>query len=72
MTGLCKDCRFWVGFQGADEDYMGMRECTLPFADEAPRGPHMAALWDGALCVGTTPDFGCIRFEQKETTSNDG
>ncbi len=73
LQGRCKDCRWWEdnlrGFRG---NY-GWKTCgKMEFALDGGRAPlHSDTLalpyviHDGSGGVDTSPDFGCVMFENK-------
>jgi hypothetical protein len=68
--GQCRDCRWWE--VSAQEQDSGKRFCGLATSDDGvalhTETPFWAVATDGGeAVVFTSPDFGCVQFERKES-----
>jgi hypothetical protein len=66
----CKTCKHWSGPNPMDQyNLHGSARCNHPKVgprgDDEPDGATDGEAYDG---IFTSPDFGCIHYEPKETT----
>ena len=64
--GLCKNCKHWEKehFEYVLQQEFGIGHCTKVLED-IPDTQASLMHQDDTPCLITTPDFGCVQFQEK-------